>query len=60
VQKVFELLSKFDLVVSEKKCTWGRKELLFLGHIVDGKGINVDGKKIDKITSWPTPKSEDF
>jgi hypothetical protein len=57
VRKVFELLNKFDLVVSEKKCTWGQRQLLFLGHVVDGKGINVDDKKIEKITAWPTPNN---
>ncbi|KAA1131665.1 hypothetical protein PGTUg99_050095 [Puccinia graminis f. sp. tritici] len=44
-----------ECLVSEKKCTWGQKQLLFLGHIVGGKGINVDDRKIDKITAWPTP-----
>jgi hypothetical protein len=49
------LLKQYDLVVSEKKCEWGKDSLVFLGHVVDGSGIRVDNKKIDKITSWPVP-----
>jgi hypothetical protein len=55
IKRVFELLKEYDLVVSEKKCKWGQEKLLFLGHVVDGSGINVDDKKIAKIKEWPVP-----
>ncbi|PLW20248.1 hypothetical protein PCANC_07422 [Puccinia coronata f. sp. avenae] len=55
IKRIFELLKKYDLVVSEKKCDWGKNELLFLGHVVNGSGINVNEKKIAKIKDWPTP-----
>ncbi|WMV24877.1 hypothetical protein MTR67_018262 [Solanum verrucosum] len=29
----------------------------FLGHIVSGKGIKIDHKKMDAIKSWPRPLS---
>jgi hypothetical protein len=55
IKRIFELFKQYDLVVSEKKCEWGKESLIFLGHIVNGSGIQVDNKKIEKITSWPVP-----
>jgi hypothetical protein len=55
VATVFRLLKKFDLVVLAKKCEWGKKELVFLGHVVSGEGIRVESKKIEKILNWLTP-----
>jgi hypothetical protein len=55
IKHIFELLKQYNLVVLEKKCEWGKRNLLFLGHVVNGSGINVDNKKIKKITSWPAP-----
>jgi hypothetical protein len=54
IKRVFKLLKENDLVVSEKKCKSGQEQLLFLGHIVDGLGINVDDNKINKIKEWST------
>jgi hypothetical protein len=44
-------------VVLEKKCEWRKSELPFLGHVVNGAGINVNDKKIAKIKDWPTPSN---
>jgi hypothetical protein len=55
IKQIFELLRKYNLVVSKKKCDWGKLELLFLRHIVNGEGINVDNNKINKIKDWATP-----
>jgi hypothetical protein len=57
IKRIFELLKTYDLVISEKKCKGGKSELLFLGHVVDGRGINVDDNKIEKIKDWPTPEN---
>ncbi|KAI7941699.1 hypothetical protein MJO29_013773 [Puccinia striiformis f. sp. tritici] len=57
IKRIFELLKELDLVVSEKKCEWGQDELIFLGHTVNGDGIKVENRKIQKIVDWPTPSN---
>ena len=31
--------------------------LNILGHVVSGKGISTNPKKIEAVTKWPTPKT---
>lgn len=57
IRKVMSALAKHKLIVSEKKCNWFQKSLLFLGHIVDGDGIRTNPSKVDKIVNWPTPEN---
>jgi hypothetical protein len=56
LRKIFQMLKKYDLVVSPNKCVWGKSDLIFLGHLVSGDGIRVKQKKVDKILNWPVPK----
>lgn len=37
-----------------KLCQFMIDSLLFLGHIVSSKGIQLDESKVEVITSWPT------
>jgi hypothetical protein len=39
------------------KCTFGKKEVEYLGHIIYKNGSKVDPKKIRAITEWPKPKN---
>ena len=41
----------------KKKCSFGKKEKEFLGHIVSAGDIKVDGKQIMVIIDWISPKS---
>ncbi|KAK9077950.1 hypothetical protein SSX86_002007 [Deinandra increscens subsp. villosa] len=52
---VLELLKKEQLYAKFSKCEFWLKEVQFLGHIVNDKGIHVDPAKIEAVKSWCTP-----
>ena len=39
------------------KCEFGMKEMLYLGHIINAKGVQVHMENIRAILDWPTPKT---
>ena len=39
------------------KCDFWLREVQFLGHLVNQKGILVDPAKIEAVMSWEVPKS---
>ena len=39
------------------KCFFFREEIEYLGHVVSGKGISTNPKKVEAVTKWPTPKT---
>ncbi|KZV19807.1 peroxidase 64 [Dorcoceras hygrometricum] len=55
LQIVFQLLQDNQFFVNEKKCGFGLKEIEYLGHVVSGKGVSVDRKKVESVEAWPTP-----
>ena len=57
LQKVFALLREHNLKAKAKKCEFFKQELKFLGHIVSGRGMRPDPKKVETVTQWPTPQS---
>lgn len=63
VREVLASLREAQLVARLSKCYFGRREIEFLGHIVNGcedeKGsvIKMDPAKIKSIVEWPEPKN---
>jgi hypothetical protein len=45
------------LYAKESKFEFGMIEVLYLGHIIRGKGVQVPQEKIEAIMEWPTPKT---
>jgi hypothetical protein len=45
------------LYAKESKFDFGMIEVLYLGHIIGGKGVQVPQEKIEAIMEWPTPKT---
>jgi hypothetical protein len=39
------------------KCEIGMTEVLYLGHIIGAKGVQVHQEKIQAIINWPTPRT---
>ena len=39
------------------KCEFWIREVHFLGHVVNAKGIHVDQAKIEAIKKWDAPKT---
>ncbi|KAI3754605.1 hypothetical protein L1987_54392 [Smallanthus sonchifolius] len=54
---VLDLLKKEQLYAKFSKCEFWLKEVQFLGHIVNEKGIHVDPAKIEAVKNWQAPKT---
>ena len=54
---VLELLRKEQLYAKLSKCDFWIREVQFLGHVINEKGIHVDPSKIDAIRNWEAPKT---
>jgi hypothetical protein len=54
---VLDVLRKEKLYANVKKCSFYLDKVVFLGHVVSTKGIDVDEEKAKAIKEWPTPKS---
>ena len=54
---VLQKLHKEKLLVNMKKCTFMKKELVYLGFVVSDEGLKMDLEKVKAITDWPTPRN---
>jgi hypothetical protein len=43
--------------VKLKKCSFAKKELNYLGHVIGPSGVSTDPKKIKIIADWPPPQN---
>ena len=57
LREVLEVLKKEKLYAKFSKCDFWIREVQFLGHVVNYKGIKVDPAKIEVVMQWETPKS---
>ena len=56
LEAVFQKLCDAGLKLKPSKCFFFREEIEYLGHVVSGKGISTNPKKIEAVSKWPTPK----
>jgi hypothetical protein len=54
---VLSYLRENKLYGKLSKCSFFHKEIHYLGHIISGKGIFVDPKKVKAIMEWPVLKN---
>ena len=54
---VLELLRKEKLYAKLSKCDFWLREVHFLAHVVNEKGIHVDPSKIEAIKNWEAPRT---
>jgi hypothetical protein len=57
VDQILSIMEKQSLYAKESKCEFGMMEVLYLGHIIGAKGVQVHQEKIQAIMEWPTPKT---
>ena len=57
LEKTLDILRQHHFYIKSFKCEFMKEELEYLGHIISGKGVMVDQRKIDAMLSWPTPKT---
>ena len=57
LEAVFQKLCAAGFKLKPSKCFFFREEIEYLGHVVSGKGISTNPKKIEAVSKWPTPKT---
>jgi hypothetical protein len=55
--EILDIMQAQSLYAKESKCEFGMRELLYLGHIINGQGVQVHQEKISAILDWPMPKN---
>ena len=57
LKQILGLLKNEQLYAKFSKCEFWLKEVQFLGHIINAKGIHVDPAKIETVKNWVAPKN---
>ena len=57
LRTVFDRLREANLRMHPGKCTFGAKEILFLGHRFSADGYGMNDEKIKIVRDYPAPKS---
>ena len=57
LRNVLTLLQQSELKINGKKCSFGRANLEYLGHVIFAGGVSADPQKLEAMTLWPTPKN---
>ncbi|KAL7724489.1 hypothetical protein ACLKA6_007318 [Drosophila palustris] len=55
LREVFRRLRAANLKLNRKKCSFFRKRLVYLGHVISGEGICTDPEKVEAIRSLRAP-----
>jgi Reverse transcriptase (RNA-dependent DNA polymerase)/Retroviral aspartyl protease/Retrotransposon gag protein len=54
---VLQILKENHLYAKMSKCSFGLRELEYLGHIISDRGVATDPAKVEAMLNWPIPKS---
>lgn len=52
---VLQTLRENHLFANKKKCTFGQRQLEYLGHMISEGGVSVDPNKVKDMVQWPIP-----
>jgi len=55
LQRVFDRMRSAHLQLNFKKCTFGRPEVIYLGHAITKNGLSPDKAKVNAVKNFPTP-----
>lgn len=55
IKLVFELLARDQWKIKLSKCSFARRQIEYLGHVISEKGVGTDPGKVAAISDWPTP-----
>ena len=54
---VLQKLKEADLCLKPAKCALCKTEVTYLGHWISQEGVATDAAKVDKVATWPQPKT---
>ncbi|XP_074356038.1 uncharacterized protein LOC141695709 [Apium graveolens] len=57
LRTVLQTLKEKQLYAKLSKCEFWLDHVVFLGHVISSRGIEVDPKKIEAVLNWEAPKS---
>ena len=57
VEEVLKRLESAGLKLKPQKSQMLQREVVFLGHVISGEGVKPNPINIEKIVSWPKPKT---
>jgi hypothetical protein len=55
LELVFNRIKEANLKLSPQKCTFFKRKVKYIGHVVSAEGVKTDPEKISKVVDWPTP-----
>ena len=55
LRDVLSILREKKMYAKFSKCEFWLNEVAFLGHVISGKGISVDPRKIEAVVEWEVP-----
>ena len=55
LRQIFDRLRTAGLKLHPAKCSFAKREIRYLGHIVNCKGISPDPEKVTAIETYPVP-----
>ena len=58
VELVLQALNRVGLKLKPSKCEWCRKEIKFLGHVVNAEGVGTQKQTTDKIKAFKRPHNQ--
>ena len=57
IEQVFDRIRAAGLKIKPSKCTLATDSMKFLGHIISADGLQCDPDKVEKVKSWPQPRT---
>lgn len=58
LEEVLKRFKESGLKLSPSKCKFLQKEVIYLGHIIDSRGVRTDPAKISAIQKWQIPSNK--
>ena len=55
LREVFRRIRSAGLKLKPSKCELFRREISYLGHVINENGLKTDPKKVDAVRKWPIP-----
>lgn len=58
IEKVLKRLREVNMMIKIKKCSWAKRNVEYLGHIVGNDGLKPSPRLIEKVENMKAPKSK--